>query len=420
MKQLFLGLLKRDFWLKVLALALAVLLWAMVMRDYNKETSVTFDVALAVRQHPVFDMFEGRQDLETSVLVQVTGPSLLVGSLREDEIEAWVDYSQVTQAGRAVDVDVQVSGPERIRGQVKYRVTPPTVSVTLVENRSVTIPVVLSSESGIVRSGDREFYYTVSLEERAINLSGRDDYLKYVRRGLVTLEELDLQPPLVGGTLQPTVVLSKPVLPVDATDKPVEKLEQRYANVTLTWEELPPGKSVRVQPQTIGALPPGFELVGLSVEPEVVTARLAGPDGQLPELSVVLAEPVDLTGQTTTFTTTARLTVPQGTSLSATSVNVRVTIAETEMEKVFGAVPLAVRNQPAEVDISLPTPTVQVRFTGPYTLMTQLDAGSITVYVDLADLKEGRHRVPVKVPNPPGITEVAVDPAVVDVIITNR
>ncbi len=420
MMQQFRGLFRRDFWMKVLAVALAVLLWTMVMQDYNAETTAEFDVSLAVIQHPTYDMFEGRQDNETTVVVQVTGPSLLIDSLTASDIRAWADYRRVTEPGRTVDVDVQVEGPERIRDQVKYRVTPPTVSVTLVENRTMSVPVFLSPESGIVRYGEREFYYTAGVEERMVDLRGRDDFLKYVRRGLVTLEALDLQPPLKNGVLEPTVEISRPIRMVDATDKTVEKLEQLYANVLLTWEELPPGKAVRVQAPTMGALPPGFELVGLVVEPDTITARLAGPEGRLPDLSVVLTEAIDLTGQSKSFSTTARLIVPQGMSLSATSVNVRVSIAETEMEKVFGALPLALRNQPLETDVDLPVPAVQVRLRGPYTLMSQIDAGAISVYVDLDGLGEGRHRVPVKVPNPAGVTEVAVDPAVVDVIITKR
>jgi len=414
-----LSLLQQDFWWKALAVVFAVLLWAMVVQDYNKVTSVSFDVPLEVISHPEYVVYEGREDLETEVEVRVTGPNLIVSSLKAEDLHAWVDYSTVQQPGRTQEVRVQVSGPERIRGQVDYRPSPSTVSVTLVENRTVTVPVAVTPDSGIVTVGQREFRYTAAPVDDKIFVSGRADYLGLVRTAVVTLEGADLEPPLEDGQLTSrSARLQKPVRLVDAVMQPVEKLSEHFAEVEITWEELPPGKRVAVQPQTTGTPPAGFELVGVSAAPDTVTIRSANLDGSLPTVSVVSTEPVDLTGQTQNFTTVARLIAPAGTSLAQTSVEVTVLIREVSAEKVFGAVPIMVHNTPEGAQVSLSDPTVVVRLTGRYSLVHPLDASAVTAYVDLDGLGPGTHRVPVKVIYPPEIVESAIDPAVVEVTIS--
>lgn len=414
-----LSLLRQDFWLKLLALSVSVLLWAMVVQDYNKVTSVTFDVPLEVISHPEYELYEGREDLETQVEVRVTGPNLLVSSLKATDLHAWVDYRTVQQPGRTQEVRVQVSGPERFRGQVEYRPSPSTVSVTLVENRTLTIPVVVTPDSGIVTVGQREFRYTAAPVTERIPVSGRADYLGLVRTAVVALQGADLEPPLEDGRLaQAAARLQKPVRLVDAVMQPVEKIPEHFAEVEITWEELPPGKRVAVQPQTTGSVPAGFELVGVSAAPESVTIRSANLDGSLPSVSVVYTEPVDLTGQTQNFTTVARLVAPAGTSLAQTSVEVTVLIREVNAEKVFGAVPIVVQNAPEGAGVTLSDPTVEVRLTGRYSLVHPLDASAVAAYVDAGGLGPGTHRVPVKVLYPPEIVESAIDPAVVEVTIS--
>lgn len=414
-----LSLLRQDFWLKLLALSVSVLLWAMVVQDYNKVTSVTFDVPLEVISHPEYEVFEGRRDLETEVEVRVTGPNLLVSSLKAEDLRARVDYRTVQQPGRAQEVRVQVTGPPRYEGQVEYRANPSTVTVTLVENRTLMVPVMVTPESGIVAVGDREFRYTAAPVVGTIAVSGRADYLGLVRTAVVALQGSDLQPPLEDGKLaESRSRLQKPVRLVDAVMQPVEKLAEHFAEVEITWEELPPGRRVAVSPQTIGELPPGFELVGVSADPGEVTIRSATLDGSLPPVSAVLTEPVDLSGQTQSFTTVARLVAPAGTSLAQTSVEVTVTIREVSAEKVFGAVPIAVQNAPEGWEVTLSQPTVEVRLTGRYTLVHPLDASAVMAYVDVQGLGPGTHRLPVKVVYPPEIVETAIDPAMVEVTIS--
>lgn len=421
MMQWLTKLIRQDLGLKLLALSLSILIWALVVQGYNKESTVTFDVSLEVIEHPVYEIYEGRRDRESTVQVQVTGPSLLVSNISEGEIRAFVDYSQITEPGRSYDVEVQVEGPARIAGQVKYRITPRTVSVTLVETKTMTVPVAVFPAEGVVTVDGREYTYKAAPVQTTMAVTGRADVLNYVRRADVVLEGPDLNPPLKDGKLaESTVRIRKAVVLVDSTEQRVQRLPEHFAEALITWEELPPGMQVQVRTRTQGSLPPGYEVSDVAVSPAVITLRSATLEGELPDITEVETEPVLLDGQTQTFTTAVRVLTPPGTTAAQNWVNVTVTVREMTMERIFGEVPVVVENAPPQdlFDVTVSAPAVEVRLKGPYTLMYTLDAGAIKAYVDLTGLGEGHHEVPVKLIYPAGVTEVHLDPGILEVEIS--
>jgi len=233
------------------------------------------------------------------------------------------------------------------------------------------------------------------------------------------IDVLEVNEPLMTSSLSMTALA---VMTVRARDR----LRRRRATVVTyaiansdPWPAAPgTALPTRVRHGIEHILPPGVELVGGSADPGEATIRSATLDGSLPPVSAVLTEPVDLSGQTQSFTTVARLVAPAGTSLAQTSVEVTVTIREVSAEKVFGAVPIAVQNAPEGWEVTLSQPTAEVRLTGRYTLVHPLDASAVMAYVDVQGLGPGTHRLPVKVVYPPEIVETAIDPAMVEVTIS--
>lgn len=421
MRQQFAKLWRDDLLTKLLALALALLLWAMVMQDYNAESTRSFDVALEVIEHPVYQIFEGRANKESRVEVRVTGPNLLVSRLDSRDLRAFVDYSRITEPGRSMDLEVQVEGPKSIpSGQVIYQAVPKTVSVTLVEMKQANVPVVVQPTSGVISVGTREFRYKAEARDLSVQIAGRADYLNLVRVGSVVLRDADLTPKLTGTELaEKETVIRAPVIPLDATGKEVEKLPRTYADVAISWEALPPGRLVKVEPKTVGALPPGLELASTQVDPISVTLRPETLNGQMPDIGLLATEPIDLSTITKTTTVPARLIAPPGTTLAVNAVEVTLVVQELKVEKVLGNLPITVRQESGPRTVDLSVRTVSVTLRGPYSVLNPIDAGSIQVYVDVTDLREGKHQVPVKVIAPPGVPEVSVDPAVVEVTISN-
>lgn len=402
-------LLQHSGWLKLFSVALAILLWAMVLPTYMAETSRTFDVPLKALPHPSFQLLEGPRDRNQTVQIRADGKSMVLSRLKREQFSAYVDYARVTEPGKPTVVEVVVEGPER-KG-VQYTASPGHVTATLIQTTTREFEIVtLPGSSGLVAVNGREYRYSVQVEEPLLRLTGRSDVLAQVRYGQVTLEEGDLRPSVTEVT--------KPVIPVDAAGDPVEKLEQQQAVVRLTWEELPPGRFFRVEPVTVGNVPNGFVVTGMDLEPARVSVRAVNVNVPLPEGEVVETAPIDLTNRTVTFTTTVRLVPPGETTLGAQTVNVRVKIAEVTVEKVLQHLPIAIRNQAVNSEVTLGTADVTVRLKGPYSVMSVLDASALDPFIDLEGVRDGRHLLPVKLTWPPGVTEVDMDPSLVEAVIT--
>lgn len=403
-------LLQHGGWLKAFSLALAVLLWAMVVPRSIKDVGRTFDVKLQVIDHPTFAIDQGPRNNEQTVEVRADakGPLALLW-LRKDSIRAWVDYTKIAEPGKQAQVDVQVDAPD-VSG-VTYSVNPRSVAVVLVENREATFPfTVVTKVPSPVLYNDREWQYTAKAEGDTVKLAGRSDLLNQVKNVQVVLDPTDLVPTKNRVT--------KPVIVTDSTGKVLDKLAPQQVNIDLTWKELPPGEPFKVQPVTRGTLPLGLVVTSIEVQPTTLTIRAAEVGGKLPEKRVIETEPIDLSGKRLTFTTTIRVVPPPGTTAAAETVNVVVNISEITEEKVFKGVSLQVRGTATNATVTPAVTAIQAHIKGPYSVMEALEAAQVTAYVDVEGLGSGKHSLPVKISAPAGVTSAEADPATVEITIS--
>ncbi|HEY8347181.1 MAG TPA: CdaR family protein [Symbiobacteriaceae bacterium] len=393
-------------WLKVLSVVLAIMLWAYVTPNYTQETSRTFsDVPLTILPHPTYELYD-QSSLPDTVQIRAEGQGSILNRLKKEDLMAVVDLSAVSEPGKPTTLPIQVRGPDR----VNYVVFPRTVQVMLVEHSSQMFPVTVEPATGTVTEGDKEYRYSAVPEVDQVSVSGRSDYLARVQQVQVRLESAELT--------RDKDRITKEGIPLDAAGNEVPGLTRPQVTVKLAWEELPPAKPFTVQPVTTGELPAGYRLVSAQADPATVSVRAQRLGATLPSPAVIKTEPIDLTGRTRTFTTTVRLVAPEGTNPAVETVTVTVTISETTADRVFSRVPLQVVGAPENLSVTLSTETVSVRVKGPYSVVVGLDAASLRAQVDLSGLGPGTHTVPVKVTAPAGANETAVDPAVVEVTLS--
>ncbi|HYF93874.1 MAG TPA: CdaR family protein [Symbiobacteriaceae bacterium] len=401
-------LLRHPTWLKVFSVALALLLWQIVIRENNVRETDVKEVALQVIDHPEYQVAEGPRDHERFVTVRVEGTRFLLSRLEDDQLRAVVDYRKVEEPGRQQELEVQVSGPSDLKGLV-YTASPRTVTVQLVKTVEALIPVFISSPSTVVLTRDnREWVYTATPEAEKIKLVGPSHLLSAVRVAQVTLDAGDLVP----GTEE----LVKTVVPLNAENKPVDLPEQRI-RILLQWTEQPPGKTFAVKPVTKGDLPPGYTLVSIGTQPESVQVRAATLGGRLPDQAVVETEPIDLTGKNKSFTGTVRLNPPAGTTVTTYTVNFTVNISEIISDRVLKGMPLEVRGKASNAVVTPAVTDVQVTVRGLYSVLNALGPAKVTVFVDVEGLGSGRHTLPVKVEVPQDVAVDSTDPATVEVTI---
>lgn len=407
-------LFRRETWLRIFSVALAVLLWAFVIQDLSAQTMTReMEVPLQVRHHASLKVYEGpKEDGDLRVLVRVEGSPLYVRRLQAKDMQAELDYSRVTEPGKTIQVEVKLTGPGNAPRTTSFTSNPKTVTAMLVEISEKQVPVTVQPISEVVAFQGKEYRYTATPVAKTAPVSGRSDFLVQVASALITLDPADKVPS--------NLRVSKPVTPLDAAGKPVDKLEKTFIDVNLEWQVLPPGKSIKVQPITGGTLPKGYVVTRMDPEPAIITMRAIEVGGKLPDIGFVETFPIDLTGRTKNFTTTARLPVPNGTMLSVETVNVAVTIAETTVEKVFKNVPIQVHGKAANLDPVLSVTDVEIRLKGPYTVVNALEASAVAAYVDVEGLGEGKHKLAIRVSRPQGVTEEFLDPPTVEVSIVMK
>ena len=405
-------LLQREVWIRIFSVALAILLWVIVMQDYMAETSRSFEVPLSIQPNATLQVYEGPQPKDQmSVEVRAVGRKLVVSRLQQDELKAVVDYSKITEIGKPVQAEIRVEGPKRAAESVTYHVTPKTITVTLVENGEKQVPVFVNPKTDIVSYQGREYRVTAATAQAKVTVIGRSDFLANVRMARVSLDPKDLVPS--------NAKVTKQIEPLDEASKRVERLNSTYMDVNLTWELLPSGKAVKVAPITRGTLPKGYTVSSIEVTPSTVTLRAATLDGSTPATDAVETAPIDLTDKTRTFTATVGLLAPRGSTLTVESATVVVTIGEGTAEKVFKGVPITVTGKQANTDVTVSVTDVLVRIKGTYSIVTPMEASAITGFVDVEGLREGKHLLPIRLSTPQGV-EGSTDPSVVEVTIVNK
>jgi YbbR domain-containing protein len=223
-------------------------------------------------------------------------------------------------------------------------------------------------------------------------------------------------------------------VPVDASalnvDREVDLMAiDEQGNVVTNVDIEPPRARVRIPvarqlanrtlpvvPEFSGELPNGMRLAEVEVDPPAVT--VIGDEGQLLLLDGAHTQPIDLSGRTRDFEIDVPLAIPEGVTVTGrTDVRVTVTIVEETATRAFEA-GLSMAGARLGFDYDLGASHVVVTLGGPLSLLEALDPGRLTARVDVADLAEGRHTVPIIYVAPVGLQLLSASPASVLVIVT--
>lgn len=143
----------------------------------------------------------------------------------------------------------------------------------------------------------------------------------------------------------------------------------------------------------------GYRLDLKKVQLDPLSVLVEGPKSQLEKVGKIKTQPIDVVGRLRSFRKTMRLAEEPGLKLLSESiVDVYVPIEEAVNEKTFKDVPIKILSRagnsqqvavsPAELDIVL---------RGAAKNLEEVKNEDILVYVEISQLNEGKHEVPLKV-----------------------
>lgn len=129
------NLLRRNLWLKGIALGLAVILWWFVAGE--SKVQVGFIVPLEIRNIPSGVTITNK--VERQVEVRLAGPPSLLGTLQPSDISASIDLSGAKPGKQLIPVDDRsIRVPPGIKVQ---RIYPNTIDVSLERLERKSLPV---------------------------------------------------------------------------------------------------------------------------------------------------------------------------------------------------------------------------------------------------------------------------------------
>ena len=382
--------LSNNLWLKLLSVVLALFLWSYVISTTPSITrdKTLSDISITVTGQSVLEDSRGLAvltDLSAleSARVRVRVSQSSYAQVTSDNVRVELDLSSIRQEGKQ---SVRLQGsttygsvvevyPQYIDLEVEkrdQRYVPVNVELTGVDTTSYWYSVSSRNPSQVVVSGPTSLVKTVSSAQVLLDVSGLTETHSWEEG----FQLLDAQQQEIPGALS---------VSTSSVRVTVEVYPIRVLTLSQEADQL-----------TSGQVPEGYRVDQVEVNPTqvVVAAEQALLDG-LTELTI---EPVDLTGATQTFTAIAQVQTLKGIKyLSSDEVSVTVTISEQELTKRFSNVSLNLENQPQGMRAVPSAKQVDVKVTGPYSLVSQLIREDIQATVDLAGLTQGQYELPVEI-----------------------
>ncbi len=289
------------------------------------------------------------------------------GGLRiEDVLPSKIGVKLVQLAGKSVPVNVEVRGEP----PADFTMAPPVVQDSVAD--------VLGPAAKVSR---------VTQVVASVDIAGRTESVDQAAR----LQPRDQNGVLVSGV----------------------SVEPSFTQIKVEIKQTVYRRALVVSPQIVGTPAAGYNLVGISSAPSVVT--VTGPRSFIEQAASIRTQPIDISGAKSDVVRSVSLDVPAGVEvLGGVNVTVSVNISEAYGE-ITTAVPVSASGISNGLNVSGPLPSVVVVLYGPLPKLLELAPDDVAAAVDLKDQGPGVHKVKVKVAAPAGIEVRSVAPEEIEV-----
>jgi YbbR domain-containing protein len=399
----------------LLAFGLSFALWAFVSFSRNPEATVTFpDVALeAVGLEPGLVMVDANGVPSAAlppVDITLSTDQQQLTQLRPVDVRAVVDLSGRGPGEHIVPVNVQPTRSNLSFTVPEDGVQPSAVPIRLEQLSGKPVPIDLEVRGNLPFSFERgEPTITFGGQPIAqVEISGPQSRVERVAavQALANIEQL-----------RATYLAPLSLTAVDSAGAEVEGVTLTPASVTVEVPISPVVglKLVPVKPEIVGLPAPGYEVVGVLVEPPLIA--LAGSSGPLDAVNELTTSPFDLSGATQNRARSVGIIFPGDTAPREGEPSVaRVTVQIAPISRPFQAtlpVQMTVTGQGAGLIASLSPSVVTVTVSGTSAALDALGQSALRATVDASELGPGTYQRAVNVVLPEGVSLVG-DPPVVD------
>lgn len=319
--------------LKLVALAIAIVLWLYVGIEQDPISQRTYNVPITVENLSADKVATVSKE---RVNVKVMGRETRLDGITSEDFKAYVDLSDAKTGDS--EAEVHVSLPNEV---YFAKLDPSHVNVYVEQREGETMNV------DIVRTGmlpDGITIEDMSVEPQNVFVSGNEDALAMVAKVGVAVELDDIYSD------------SKKDVPVQLYDyegniiEPGElKVYPEQVTLNIKVNEADIQKSVPIQAELVGSLSEGVQVDSVTVDPQ--TALVEGLPKDLAKITEIKTEPIDLSGIKETTSFTVKLVGKQLRDVQKVTVTVNVSEqAEDDVDgKVYTkVVPIAITGAAAD------------------------------------------------------------------------
>ena len=315
---------------------------------------------------------------------------------------AWIDLAGIEPGSGAKSVVVHV---ESIDDRISvYGSEPDRVTVNLDKVSRKMVPVTVPE---VEAPPDTELGPT-SVDPTEVEVSGPASVLTQVVAAQANV--------LIQSSLDVDQNLN--LVPVDALGVAVSQVNitPATARVTIPVFSNKESKTLTISPLVTGDPAPGFELIGATAEPQVVTVE-GDIDDLQPLLSIDTA-PVQIGGMSANQTLETTLALPPGVvALDVQTVRVAIVLRAVTATRSYQVGLSLVGARPDRV-YSLSTDRVILTIGGSVAELDRLEGAALVATLDVAGLASGTSAIVVEADLPPGVAFVSASPDKVSVTVT--
>jgi YbbR domain-containing protein len=387
-------LMDNPWFIKILAILLAILLYSVVPNSGGKTNEINVpagNTTETIADIPVKAYYDTENLVVSGIpdMVEVTleGPMPHVQSAKAlKNFEVFIDITNAEIGNQKVKFEV--SG---LSDKLKATIKPGSITVVVQEKVTTEFTVEAEFDNDLIKEG-----YSAGqpiVKPNKVKITGAKDVVDRITYVKAALE---------GGDLLGSTVTK--VAHVQVLDKELNKLdvvvEPETVEVTIPIKSNT--KTVPINIIEKGTPPEGLTIE--SIELDVKEAVISGDEDTLKETDNVRVE-VDISKITENTT----LSLPVIISNGITKVNpemVEVKVVVTNAEKTVSGIPINIKGLPEQFEAVINDPAnslVNLLVFGSGSTVTELGPDDFNIFVDLTGLTEGDHDVTIQVDGPPNV-----------------
>lgn len=366
----------------ILALIVAITLWAYVLGDVNPETNIT------VKNVPI--TFTNQEALEESGLtilnsnvesinISISGQRTAVTKVKPSDFNVTADVEALKMGENTVRLDITGPGSIKIEN-TNYEKISVVIDKKVTESKDVK--VIVNNETDAEKEA-----HVIEVNRETVEVTGAKTLVDRVEQVNASVEASAIE-----GT---ATTLETTLIPVDQKGAQVERLRLEHSKAKVT--------AVMFNKKTVSLEVPVTNVDKGNVERTVTTPKtivIKGTEEDLENISKITCETLDVGEVYQTTKIEVKPILPNGIQVSKESVGLSASITVKSMETTsfnFDEGDINISGKKNDLNYKISPIDFQVKAIGKGNIVSNILTSDFSISVDVENLGKGTHTVTLKI-----------------------